>query len=328
MSWCKPIVANGFFSVALLLALAADVPAQAPGRSEVVRISYPSRGITVLSLRIAQVRGFFQQERLEAELIQMRAGITVTALTTGDIGYGAPLDSIVRASVRGQPLKALVSFVNKLLHYLVAKPEIHTVEELRGRTLAVNSFGSSEQLTMSAILRSHGLEPNKKDVKLVALGDSPVRLEALKRGIVDATGLLIPHVIIARDSGFRVLGHAGAFMELSTPGLGVADRTLREKPDQVKRVVRAVVKGLLFMRGNKEESVRIMMGWLALGRDIAEKSYDMALDSFSDDGSPSLKGLSPSIRLETEATGIKADVPLSKVYDPSFLREVHSELKR
>jgi ABC-type nitrate/sulfonate/bicarbonate transport system substrate-binding protein len=288
-------------------------PAQPALKAEIVKIAYPSRGVTVLPLRIAQVQGFFQQERLEAELIQMRAGITVTALTTGDLDFGAPLDSIIRASARGQPL-----------HYLVAKPQFATVPELRGRTIALNSFGSAEQLTLYAILRSHGIEPDKKEVQIVFLGDSPVRLEALKRGIVDATMVLIPHVILASNAGFKVLGHAGSFMELSTPGLGTTERLLKQKPDQVKRVVRAVIKAILFMRKNKEQSVRIMMSWLALDRDVAEKSYDMALDSFSEDGSPSRKGLMTSIEL----AGVKEEISIARVFDFGLLQEVQTELSR
>jgi NitT/TauT family transport system substrate-binding protein len=322
----KPIVLHIRIVVALLLPLgvSAEAYAQPASKTETVRIAYPSRGVTVLPLRIAQVQGFFHQERLEAELIQMRAGITLTALTTGDLDYGAPLDSLVRAAARGQPLKAVVSFVNKPMHYLVARPQIATVGELRGRTIALNSFGSAEQLTLYAILKSHGIDAEKKEVQIVFLGDSPVRLEALKRKIVDATMVLIPYVILASNSGLKVLGHAGSFMELSTPGLGTTDRIVKQKPDQVRRVVRAVVKAMLFMRKNREESVRIIMSWLSLNRDVAEKSYDMALDSFSEDGSPSRKGLMTSIEL----AGIKEDVPLSKVFDFSFLQEVHSELKR
>jgi ABC-type nitrate/sulfonate/bicarbonate transport system substrate-binding protein len=302
--------------------------AQTPPKNELVRIAYPSRGMTVLPLRIAQVQGYFQQERLEAEIIQMRAGIAVTALTTGDIHYGAPLDSIIRTAARGQPLKGLVSFVNKPMHYLVAKSQIGSVEELRGKTLAINSFGASEQLTLWALLKSHGIDPDKKEVQIVAIGDSPVRLEALKRGIVDATVVLIPHVIIARNSGFKVLGHSGAHLELSTPGLGASDQLLKEKREQAKRVVRAVVKAITFLRKNKEESVRTAMSWLALDRDVAEKSYDMALDSFSEDGSPSLKGLQNSVAHEKQRAGIKEDIPLSKVFDLSLLQEVHAELRR
>ena len=322
----KPIVLHIRIVVALLLPLGVSVEAyaQPAGKSETVRIAYPSRGVTVLPLRIAQVEGFFHQERLDAELIQMRAGITLTALTTGDLDYGAPLDSLVRAAARGQPLKAVVSFVNKPMHYLVARPQIATVGELRGQTIALNSFGSAEQLTLYAILKSHGIDAEKKEVQIVFLGDSPVRLEALKRNIVDATMVLIPYVILATNSGLKVLGHAGSFMELSTPGLGTTDRIVKQKPDQVRRVVRAVVKAMLFMRKNREESVRIIMSWLSLNRDVAEKSYDMALDSFSEDGSPSRKGLMTSIEL----AGIKEDVPLTKVFDFSFLQEVHSELRR
>ena len=258
----------------------------------------------------------------------MRAAITVTALSTGDIQYGAPTDSIVRSAARGQPLKGVLSFVNKPMHYLVAKPQFNSVEELRGKTLAINSFGASEQLTLWALLKAHGIDPDKKDVQVIAIGDSPVRLEALKRGIVDATVVLIPHVIIARNGGFKVLGHAGNYLELSTPGLGVTDQLLKDKREQVKRTMRAVVKAILFMRKNKEQSVRAAMNWLALDRDVAEKSYDMALDSFSEDGSPTLKGLQNSVTLEKQRAGIKEEIPLTKVFDFSALQEVHSELKR
>jgi ABC-type nitrate/sulfonate/bicarbonate transport system substrate-binding protein len=297
-------------------------------KNELIRIAYPSRGITVLPLRLAQVQGYFQQERLEAELIQMRAGITVAALTTGDIQYGAPTDSIIRSAARGQPLKGVLSFVNKPMHYLVAKANFNSVEELRGKTLAINSFGASEQLTLWALLKAHGVDPDRKDVQVIAIGDSPVRLEALKRGIVDATVVLIPHVIIARNGGFKVLGHGGGYLELSTPGIGVTDQLLKEKREQAKRVVRAMVRAILFMRKNKEESVRTAMSWLALDRDVAEKSYDMALDSFSEDGSPTLKGLQNSVALEKQRAGIKEDIPISKVFDFSLLQEVHGELKR
>lgn len=319
--------------IALFRSESAGQQAQIPSaaKAEKVRIAYPSRGITVLPLRIAQVKGFFKDERLEPEIIQMRAGITVTALSTGDVDYGAPLDSIIRASARGLPLKAVMSFVNKPMHYLVTRADLTSVRELRGKKLALNSFGSSEHYTATAILKAHGLDPDKpdkKDVQFVALGDSPVRLEALKRGIVDATGLLIPYVIIARNSGFKVLAHAGDFIELSTPGLGTSDQLLAERADQVKRVVRAAVRGLLFLRQNRDESIRIIMEWLALDRNIAEEAYDLGFNSFSEDGSPSEKGMLTSIQLERERAEIKKEIPLSKVADLSILREVLRELKK
>ncbi|HEY7167580.1 MAG TPA: ABC transporter substrate-binding protein [Candidatus Binatia bacterium] len=320
----KPSSILVFFFICGVFALAANAHAQRGGKAETVKIAYPSRGVTVLPLRIAQTQGFFHQEGLEAELIQMRAGITLTALTTGDLDYGAPLDSLIRASAKGQPFKAVVSFVNKPMHYLVSKPQIGSVGELRGKTIALNSFGSAEQLTLYAILRSQGIEPDKKEVQIVFLGDSPVRLEGLKRGIVDATMVLIPHVILATNSGFKLLGHAGSFMELATPGLGTTDRIIKQKPEQVKKVVRAAVRSIVFMRRNRDASVRIMMDWLALSREIAEKSYDMALESFSEDGSPTRKGVMTSIEL----AGAKDEVSFGKVFDTSFLQEVHAELKR
>ncbi len=305
-----------------------QAPLQISAKTEKVKIGYPSRGITVLPLRIAQIKGFFKEEDLEPEIIQMRAGVSVTALTTEDIDYGAALDSLVRASARGQPLKGLLSFVNRPMHYLVSRSEFNSVRELKGKAVAISSFGSTEQNTTNAILRAHGLDPNKNDVQIVALGDSPVRLEALKRRIVDATVILIPYVIVAENLGFKILAHAGDFIELSTPGLGTTEKSLRERPDQVKRVVRAAVRGLLFLRQNRDESVRTMKEWLALDEEIAGKAYDMGLKSFSEDGSPSEKGLLTSIQLEQERAGVKKDIPISKVFDLSILQEVQKELKR
>jgi len=302
--------------------------AQPAAKPEKITIAYPSRGITVLPLRVAQVKGFFKAEGLEAEIIQMRAGVAVTALTTGDIDFGAPLDSIIRASARGLPLKGLMSFVNKPMHYLVARPEFSSVRDLRGRTLAISAFGSTEQLTTFATLNAHGLDPEKKDVKVVALGDSAVRLEALKKGIVDATVILIPFVIVAENQGFKILANAGDYLELSTPGLGTSDRMLREKRDQIKKTVRAAAKGLLFIRQNRDETVRIMMDWLALDKDTAEKAYQMGLKAYSEDGTPSEKGVATSVRMETEKAGMKKDVPPGKIFDLTFLQEVQREIKK
>ncbi len=305
-----------------------QAPAQLGARTEKITIAYPSRGITVLPLRVAQVKGFFKAEGLEPEIIQMRAGVTVTALTTGDLDYGAPLDSIIRASARGLPLKGLMSFVNKPMHYLVARPEFSSVRDLRGKTLAISAFGSTEQFTTFATLNAHGLDPEKKDVKVVALGDSAVRLEALKQGLVDATVILIPYVIVAENLGFKLLANAGDYLELSTPGLGTSDRLLREKPDQIKRTVRATARGLLFIRQNRDETVRVMMDWLALDKDTATRAYQMGLKAYSEDGTPSEKGVAASVRLELEKAGAKKDIPMSKIFALSILQEVQREIRK
>ncbi|HEX2385677.1 MAG TPA: ABC transporter substrate-binding protein [Candidatus Binatia bacterium] len=310
-----------------LLCGAERAAAQSGARAEKITIGYPSRGITVLPLRIAQVKGFFKAEGIEPEIIQMRAAVTVTALTTGDIDYGAPLDSIIRASARGLPLKGLMSFVNKPMHYLIARPEFNSVRDLRGKTLAISAFGSTEQLTTFATLKANGLDPDRKDVKVVALGDSPVRLEALKQGIVDATVILIPFVIVAENLGFRILANAGDYLELSTPGLGTSDRLLREKPDQVRKTVRAAAKGLAFIRQNREETVRIIMDWLTLDKDTAGKAYQMGLKAYSEDGTPSEKGVMTSVRLETEKAGVKKDIPMAKVFELSMIQEARKEIK-
>src|SRR5688572_10477063 len=99
-----------------------------------VRITTTNLNMTSLTAGVAVTRGFFKDEGLEVEVIRTTAPVTVAALSSGDIDYTMVFGSVVRAAMRGLPLKVVASFVDSSSLSLVARPEIKTMKDLRGRT--------------------------------------------------------------------------------------------------------------------------------------------------------------------------------------------------
>jgi NitT/TauT family transport system substrate-binding protein len=150
-----------------------------------VVISYSSRSYAFLPAQVAVTRGFFKDENLEPLLIQMRSQVTVPALMSGEVHFTLSFGNIIGSAMQGMPFKILAVLTDKPLHSLVARPEIKTMHDLRGKRIGTQRIGGSDHLAAEAILQAKGLD--LKDVQFVTLaGDEPVRVEVLKKGLVDA----------------------------------------------------------------------------------------------------------------------------------------------
>jgi len=132
-----------------------------------------------LPAQVAVARGFFKDENLEPLLIQMRSQVAVPAQMSGEVYYTLSFGNIIAGAMQGMPFKILAVLTDKTLHSLVAKPEIRTISDLRGKRIGTQRIGSSDQLAAEAILHAKGIDP--KEVQFVTLGgDEPVRVEILR----------------------------------------------------------------------------------------------------------------------------------------------------
>ncbi len=154
---------------------------------EKVRISYSSRSYAFLPAYVAQANDFFRDEKLDVELIQMRPGTSSPALYNGDVHATLTFGSTVGAIVSGFPFKIVAVLTVKPIHYLVARPEIQTVQDLKGKRLGVSQLLGTDEFAAHAILDALGLNP--REVKAIALGDEAIRREALRKGMVEASAI-------------------------------------------------------------------------------------------------------------------------------------------
>jgi NitT/TauT family transport system substrate-binding protein len=344
MSWLKrwlsqvviarPIVAPGrrlparlTFSLAVLVSAASVSCADTvfAQHLEKVRIGMPSLSLSFIAPQVAYVKGFFRDEGIDAEIIRIATNIGIVAVTTKEIGYTTAVGAALRSSVRGLPIRVITYFNGRPLHVLVARPEIRALPDLRKKIIGFAGYGDSTEFMLRAILRQAGMEL-EKDVQAFQVSGSGQRLQALLSGKLDAAIVPPPFNFEAESKGFVRLMAAADVFETSVSGLALHVDTLKEKPTQVRKMLRAVLKAQNFIKNNKAESVRVIADWLKLEPGIAQASYDIYVKGMS------LNGIVPDRVLETDIERarkeqqVKEPVPVGRVIDSGPLRESLNEL--
>jgi NitT/TauT family transport system substrate-binding protein len=290
-----------------------------------VRIAVTNPNMSFLPSGVALKRGFFKDEGLEVEIIRMNVPNIITALVTGDISYTLIFGSVVRGALRGMPMRALASLLDGSTHALVARPEYKSGKELKGKTVGIGNFGGTDDVAGRMMLKSLGLDTDK-DLKFIALGPDRARLAALKEGLVDVAVIAPPGDSLGRQMGFNVLLRAYEVFSFPFIGVGANLKTINERPDEAKKVVKAMVRANRFIRENKEGAVQVLMDWGKVERDHAVASYDSTWRVFSPNGNIPPEGLRLVIEQAKAELKLTREVPVNEVVDLAPLREAQKEL--
>ena len=306
-----------------LVAAACLFLPSAPFAAEPVVIGTPSRGLFEFPTVVAIRKGFYRDEGLEVDKVQMQPAVAVKALMSGDIDYLLAWGSAVRAAVTGIPIKAVVGMASRPLHVLIARPDIKTAKDLRGKTIGVDSVAGTVDYLSRIALRHYGLEP-ERDVKIMVTGESPTRLAAVRAGSIDATPIDVAFAMKAEDEGFKRLLYLGDIIELPLSGIAVMDKKLQSQRDQVKKVVRATMRGTRFMKQNRSETIQMLNEYLRITPFQAVKAYDTSIHSFTDDGIISDNGVNLDVQLTKERLKITKEIPLSQLVDWSLVKEINA----
>jgi len=290
-----------------------------------VRMSISSLDVSFLTGGVGQKRGFFRDEGLDVELIRMNANISVTALSTGDIDYTMIFGSVVRGAMRGLPMKVLACFMDSSTHILIARPEFKSVRDLKGKTLGVSTIGATSDVAARMMMKHGGVDP-ERELKIVPLGAERARFGALREGIVDVAVVSPPADSEATKYGLNVVSRFYEIYKMPFTGLGTHLKKLTEKPDEVKRMLKAMIRTNRFIRQNRDGTIQTMVEWMKIDRESAAATYDSTRRVFSEDGTIPEAGLKLVIDQGRDAMKIERAVANSEVSDMSLLREVQKEL--
>jgi len=290
-----------------------------------VRLSISAVDISFLTAGLASKRGFFRDEGLDVEIIRMNANVSITALSTGDIDYTMIFASVVRGALRGMPMKVVSSYMDSSTHLLIARPEYKSLKDLKGKTLAVSTFGATSDVAARMMFKQGGVDP-ERELKIIPLGAERSRYTALREGIVDVAVLSPPADSEATRLGFNVLSRFFEHFKLPFTGLGVNTKKLKEKPDEVKRMIKAALRANRFVRQNREGTIQTLMDWVHVDRESAGATYDSTWRIFSEDGNIAESGLRLVIDQGRQAMKIDRPVAIEEVADFAPLREAQKEL--
>ena len=317
-----------FLFLVLAFVLLAPFSAFSQGPPQKLTIAYPSRSIVSIDLFIAQDKGFFREEGLTVELVQVRGNVSIAAALTGDIHAVAAIGTVVRAIQRSDvPLKVLAVSLKRPLFWLVARPEYASVGALKGKILGTTTFGGTQHLAADHILRKGGLDP-EKDVTVIVAGDVPAQLQSLVSGVIQAAALSPPTVIMARDKfKMKILG--SAVEEFSSPqnGTAVSEKFLRDRPDVIKRILRARSKASRYFWEEEVGSSEVLAKYLKVDSSVARESYKLSRSAFTAEGVLSEQEMREFLKSDAQILGLPKPADASKVFDFSLQRTVNQELR-
>ena len=290
-----------------------------------IRIGFSELIASYSSLPLAQKRGFLQEEGLQAEFIRMNTTVGLATLVTGEIDYYTQLAGGVAAVIRGVPVKIVACYVPGPTATLIARPEFKSVQELRGKTVGINVFGSNLDIIARNIFKHSGLDPDK-DIKFLAGGPLEARFSSMKQGLIAATLGGPPTDFLGKKMGFVVLARANELFSFPVTGVVSSVKKIKEKPEEVKRVIRAGIKANRYIRQNRDGTIQTFMEWLKLDKEMATATYDSVGKAFNDDGSLPEDGLRLLIEETRKVGKVSREIPSSEVADLSILREAQKEL--
>lgn len=301
---------------ASILSSAASSNGQERNQERIV-VGVPSRSMTWFPAYLAQKKGFYHQEGLDVHFVQMRCPLAVAGHLSGEVDYSTCTTTIINAATTGAiPAKMFFNITGKPLHAFVVNPRFNAVKEMKGAKVAINSFGTLNEMEVKVMLERNGLPANW--FTLLVVPDDTGRVIALKTGNADAALLSLPFDIHAEKLGFRTLVHMRDVMEVPFAGLGASNKKLESRPDQVRKVVRGTLRGLAYAKANRRESIEMIRSWTGMEAAIAEPSYDRAAPAWTDNGISPDKGILINIELAKQASGIKQEIPMSRVVDWSI----------
>jgi len=267
----------GFILFSFLGFLIAYTPSV---RAEKLSIAYGALGGGQLPLFVTSAAGLFKKHGLDVELVFIEGGSrTATALISGQTPIiGGDPSALALTAGRGSDVLIIASMTNTLPYFMVARPEIKTKEDLKGKRVGISRFGSASDFVTRMALEGLGLVPDK-EVAIVQVGAVPTRFAALESGAIHATVLTPPTNLLAKKRGFTILVNV-AKLGLKIPNSAIATTRayLGSHRDVVRRFLMAYLEGIKVLKSDPAFSMRSLVKY---SRVTESESLKEAYDVYS-----------------------------------------------
>ena len=313
--------------VIFTLALASSV-----AHAEKIRTAIPQANLNYLSVHVADAKGFFRDEGLENETVVISGTLSIAALLSGDVDYSGAGGSGMRAALKGAPVKGIMFQADKVTFYLVADPSIKNASDLKGKRIAIGSPGDTQERIMTMFAERGGV--SAKDITRIAMGaDTNTRVMAVKAGVAQATTVDPGGLVFAQKEGLHSLGFLGDLFPMPFQGFVTTERKIRENPAQIKRWLKGVLRGLMFVRERPDEAVDLGIKKLQLGSATkamlveATKNYLRAVAP-GVPGLPTPEGIKNFLEYDIKIPlQIKEEIPPERLLSLQLVEEVKKELE-
>ena len=312
--------------IAALLAMVYCAQGSAQTAPDRLRISYSSAGITSIDLFIARDLKYFQRENLDAQLIRMPANLAITAGISGEIDVLGSIGSAIRAIQRGAPLRVISVTLRRPLFFLVARPEYNSVKDLKGKTMGIVTVGGSQHTTAKRLIALGGVNADK-ELTAMQIGEEAQLLQALISGSIQVAAISAPYAQIGREKfNLKILDSSTDKFASIQNGAAVNIKTLQERPEFLRRFLRARAKANQYFMEREKEASELLASIWNTDRKIALESYRSSKPAFTGTGIPTDAEIKEYLALDAQVLGLPQPVLPASVFDFTLQREVNQEL--
>lgn len=306
--------------------LGAQTRADEEARFNRLRVVYPAPSPTYLAAWVARDGGHFKEQGLNVELIYIPSGsLVIQAMLAGE----APIvfsggRALVSATLGGADLVMIAGVVNVPAFYIMALPEIQTLQDLRGKKVGVTRIGSSTDFTMRLVLRKVGLQPDK-DVTFLQLGDLASLAAGLGTKAIAAAAFVPPFNLKAKEVGARLLvDMAKVGAHYPHTGLVTSRKYLHSSNDVVRRFLKGYAQGLRRMVTDSSFAKAVLAKYTKTAQpEYLDAMHQYALDFVERVPYPTQEGIMETLR-ESEHPKAKNAKPEDFI-DNKLVRELETE---
>src|SRR5258705_1722423 len=293
------------------------------------RLSSSSRGFAIpaLPLLAAKDWGLFPANGLDMEVILIQSSLVPAALSQGDIDFKAGVvPASVNATMAGFATRAIWFSSDRISYWLMAKPQLKTLETLKAKKIAITGLGGTVHVAFLMALEKLGVNP--KDFVLVSIAGQQIQqLISLESGYVDAALLSPPVTFGAQKKGFYKVLDVGAMVDMPGGGLTALAKTIQERPAETKRVIRSLQQAKDEIKKSKSKTLDLIVKLLKMDKEAANETYDQFLTTLSPTGIPTRAGMDILVKsVQSQGRHVDRKISFNEIADDRLATEVAKEM--
>ena len=294
---------------------------------QTVNMAIPAKSFQMVIYPVAQQKGYMKEEGLDQRVIFVAPTTSIQAMLGGDVQFtGAGSSALVSMARGNTPLKVVVATNDRVLQWLVTRPEFTSPKELKGKKIATTGVAAIATFMLKQVLTKHGLDGNK-DVIYLDVGQGN-QLAALLGGGFDAAVLSVEQRYLALDKGMHEMFFMGNEVKNSWGTLATTDKLIKENPKLVAGFVRATLKALRYVRQDKEGTVAALLKFSGVSRQQAARLYDDLIGTFTRNGAVDDETQKNDLNIIRQVTSTGEALPNARAYDFSFALEADQQLNK
>jgi len=294
---------------------------------QTVNMAIPARSFQMVIYPIAQQKGYMKEEGIDQRVIFVAPTTSIQAMLGGDVHFtGAGSSALVSIARGNTPLKVVAATNDRVLQWLVTKPEITSPKELKGKRIATTGVAAIATFMAKQVLTKHGLDGNK-DVTYLDVGQGN-QLAALLGGGFDAAILSVEQRYVALDKGMREMFFIGNEVKNSWGTLATTDKLIKENPKMVAGFVRATLKALRYIRQDKEGTISAMVKFSNVSSQQATRVYDDIIGTFTRNGAVDDETQRNDLSIIRQVVNTNETLPNARGYDFNFALAADQQLNK